>query len=109
MGFETIRAALNVCSRILVNHRQLIEGRDFGLRRSDGKTRARQPLRREACFGIYLLRSAAGIAQSPLLVAAFSLCVEKLILEIIFSVAQLAWAQSPLLVAAIRYCLLIFF
>ena len=37
MGFVMNPAALNVCSGILVDRRQLIEGRDFELGRPDGK------------------------------------------------------------------------
>jgi hypothetical protein len=73
MGFETNRAALNACSGILVARRQLMEGRDFGLKRSDGKAQARHSLR-----------------------------AEKLGLVFIYFVAQLAWAESALLVAAIH-------
>ena len=62
MGFVMNPAALNVCSGILVDHRQLIEGRDFELGRPDGKMQA-----------------------------APGLCFEKLASVLIHSVAQLAW------------------
>ena len=72
MGFETNRAALIWCSGTRVARRQPIEGRAIGLRRSDGKMHA-----------------------------VIDRCFEKLVLEIIIFVAQLAWGQSVLLVAAV--------
>jgi hypothetical protein len=74
MGFETNWATLTACLGTLVARRQLFQGREFELKRSDGKAQARH-----------------------------SLCAEKLGLVLIYFVAQLAWAKSPLLVAAIRW------
>jgi len=54
MGFVMNRAALNVCSGILVDHRQLIEGRDFELGRSEGKMQATPGLCFEKLASVFI-------------------------------------------------------
>jgi hypothetical protein len=71
-GVRDEPGCLDWCLGTLVARRQLMEGRDLGLKRSDGKAQAQH-----------------------------SLCAEKLGLVLIYFIAQLAWAESPLLVAAV--------